>query len=68
MCKATITANNVTYDFTFKSLEKALEIIRIVLTAFEGEELELNIVYKEDKPVTKREQELINAGLIYPKE
>lgn len=48
MCKATITANNITYDFTFKSLEKALEIIRIVLTAFEGEELELNIVYKEE--------------------
>lgn len=48
MCKATITANNVTYDFTFKSLKKALEIIRIVLTAFEGEELVLNIIYKED--------------------
>ena len=48
MCKATITANKVTYDFTFKSLEKALEIIRIVLTAFEGEQLELNVLYKED--------------------
>ena len=48
MCNAKITANGTTYDFTFKSLEKALEIIRIVLTAFEGEELELNVIYKEE--------------------
>ena len=48
MCKATITANKITYEFTLKSLKKALEIIRIVLTAFEGEELNLNIVYKDE--------------------
>ena len=48
MCKVSITANSIKYDFNFKSLKKALEIIRIVLTAFEGEELELNIVYKEE--------------------
>lgn len=49
MCKVTITANKVKYDFNFKSLKKALEIIKIVLTAFESEELEINIVYKEEQ-------------------